>query len=82
VEYWKRIPPLTWLFLAFALVTLLVGIVAMNVLDPHISGEGVAAFVTAVFAVVAGHVGHLSGHQLALEKKGNDADVGHANRAV
>lgn len=66
MTHWKGVPALTWLLLGFAFLTLLVGIGAMRLVDEHVSGEAIAVFVTAVFAVVAHHIGHVSGHQLAV----------------
>src|SRR5512135_1859930 len=66
--YWRGVPGITWLIVAFALIVLAAGLSAMAMLTKPVPAESITALVTAVLGVVGTHVGHVSGHQLAARQ--------------
>jgi uncharacterized membrane protein len=77
-EYWKGVPGITWLLLAFALFVVVAGFSVMAIFATNVTPEAITALVTAVFGVVATHIGHMAGHQAArrqLEAQGRSSGV-------
>jgi fatty acid desaturase len=67
-EYWREVPAVTWLLVGFAALVLLIGFGGMALLGADVSGQAVATLVTAIFGVVATHVGHVTGHNQATRQ--------------
>jgi len=81
-EYWKGVPGITWLVLVFALFVVIAGLTTMAIFATNISPEAITTLVTAVFGVVATHIGHMSGHQAAtrqLAEQGRSGGVREAS---
>ena len=66
-RYWRGVPKITWLFLGYFLVVLLIGIVALLSLTDDASAASVLALVGTVFGAVSTHLAHTAGHQMARE---------------
>ena len=54
-----------WLMVIFAMIVLIVALLAMWGLGKDVTAGDVAALAAAVLGVVGTHVGHVAGHELA-----------------